>query len=477
MRAREFIVTLFVAVSFISLVFAADDTRSTLLAITPTAQLGGDLTVGREDKEAFKQMAPNAGGMRFPQFMFGQRQFTTEWDPAPGEVPDTDGLGPTFNAIACASCHINNGRGRPPQEGEEFKSILVRLSVPGDDGHGGPAPLANYGGQLQHRAVDGVLPEGAAVIEWQERPGKFSDGTSYSLRRPELRFDNLAFGDLPTDTMYSLRVANPVMGLGLLESVPAGTLIALADPADTNGDGISGRLNKVWDSAANSEAPGRFGWKANVPSLRAQSAGAALGDMGITTTDKPDENCPPAQEACLVAAAKQPEPQPGNQTEVIEFRPEFFEQLLRYMQLLAVPAQRDASDSTVQTGQGLFYASGCIGCHAPTLVTGTNDQFPELANQTIHPYTDLLLHDMGAGLADGRPDYLATGSEWRTPPLWGLGLSETVTGHSTYLHDGRARSISEAILWHGGEAEAARNNYLKLPAQSRAALLVFLQSL
>ncbi|MEE8307183.1 MAG: di-heme oxidoredictase family protein, partial [Gammaproteobacteria bacterium] len=425
------------------------------------------LTVERSDKEAYKQMAPNAGGQRFPQFMFGQRQFTTEWDPAPGQVPDTDGLGPTFNAVACASCHINNGRGRPPESGEAFESILVRLSVPGTDEHGGPATLPAYGGQLQHRAVEGADAEGTAVIEWKTVTGSFADGTPYQLRKPIVSFTDLAYGEMPKNLRYSLRVANPVIGMGLLESVPDSTLLAIADPPDADGNNVSGRVNMVWNPETQTRVPGRFGWKANVVSLELQTAGAALGDMGITTLLNPADNCPAAQESCLQVARLHPEKP--------EFRPEFFDQLVRYLQLLAVPAQRNAEN--VQVGQALFAASACVNCHLPTLVTGPNDKFPELAEQTIHPYSDLLLHDMGSGLADNRSDYLANGREWRTPPLWGIGLSETITGHSTYLHDGRARSLSEAIIWHGGEAAAAREAFLKMRSADRLELLAFLASL
>jgi CxxC motif-containing protein (DUF1111 family) len=443
--------------------------RAELLAVQPGPDLGGELTIDRADKTAYQQMTPNASGMRFPQFMFGQRQFTTEWDPAPGQVPATDGLGPTFNAIACASCHINNGRGRPPENDEEFESILVRLSVPGSDEHGGPLPLDNYGDQLQHRGVEGVPGEGVAVIEWQTVDGEFADGTPYELRKPVVTFDDMAFDELPPDAMYSLRVANPVMGLGLLEAVPESLLEALADPEDADGNGISGRMNVVWDPVTQTTVTGRFGWKANVPTLVVQTAGAALGDMGITTPVNQTDNCPPAQKECVQAIKRHPDE--------LEFRPEFFDQLVRYMKLLAVPRQRDADDPEVQQGQALFYAAGCPQCHMPTLRTEEDKEFPELSNQVFHPFTDLLLHDMGAGLADGRPDYLASGSEWRTPPLWGIGLSATVAGHSTFLHDGRARSVTEAILWHGGEAAGAQQRFVKMKAAERDALLRFLESI
>jgi CxxC motif-containing protein (DUF1111 family) len=449
-------------------VVAADESlREQYLKVPLSPALGGALTVKRSGKEAYKQMAPNAGGQRFPQFMFGQRQFTTEWDPAPGQVPDTDGLGPTFNAVACASCHINNGRGRPPESGEAFESILVRLSVPGSDEHGGPVALAAYGKQLQHRAVAGADPEGTAIIEWKTVTGAFADGTSYQLRKPIVSFTDLAYGEMPKDLQYSLRVANPVFGLGLLESVPDSTLLAIADPPDADGNNVSGRVNMVWDPESKTRVPGRFGWKANVATIKLQTAGAALGDMGITTPLNPTDNCPAVQDSCLQIS--------GRHSEEPEFRPEFFDQLVRYLQLLAVPAQRDAEN--VREGQALFFRSGCVNCHLPTLVTGPNEDFPELAEQTFHPYSDLLLHDMGPGLADNRSDHVANGREWRTPPLWGIGLSATVTGHSTYLHDGRARSLREAIIWHGGEAAAAREAFLKMSRADRESLLAFLASL
>ncbi|MDP6436239.1 MAG: di-heme oxidoredictase family protein [Gammaproteobacteria bacterium] len=444
--------------------------RASFLKSPQSPELGGAATVDRADITAFKQMIPNAGPMRFPQFMFGQRQFVSEWDPAPGEVPDQDGLGPTFNAIACASCHINNGRGFLPADGEDFESVLVRFSVPGDDGHGGPKPLANYGGQFQHRAVDGVQPEGNAHLEWEYFVGYYTDGTPFRARKPKVVFSQLAFGELPADMMVSLRTANPVIGLGLLERVPAETLLDLADPDDSNGDGISGRMNIVWDAKQQRNAPGRFGWKANVPTVELQNAGAALGDMGVTTAINPDDNCPAVQDACLETAALHP-PE-------AQFRPEFFEQLTRYVLLTAVPRQRNADDVKVMQGRSIFYSSGCVQCHMPTLKTGDSEGFPELANQTIHPFTDLLLHDMGEGLEDGRPDYLASGSEWRTPPLWGIGLTETVSaGQQGYLHDGRARTLEEAILWHGGEAKSAQRRFRALSKKDRAVLLSFLKSL
>ncbi|TDJ43375.1 MAG: thiol oxidoreductase [Gammaproteobacteria bacterium] len=445
-------------------------TRDELLAITPGPDLAGTATIQPVGQESFRQIVANAPVTKRARFAFGKIQFNTEWDPAPGQVPTNDGLGPVFNAIACAACHINNGRGRPPEStAEAFESILVRLSIPGESAHGGPKPLENYGGQLQHRAIDGVTPEGRAIIEYTELTGTYADGSTYKLRQPTLVFDGLRFGPLPADTMYSLRIANPIIGLGLLEAVPTELLYQLADPNDENRDGISGRINHVWSSTGQQISVGRFGWKANVATVEEQNAGASLGDMGITTSLNPTDNCAATQNACFKAAQAH--------ASEIEFQQEFFEQLTRYVRLLAVPAQRDSDNPEVQQGAAIFRSIGCVQCHISTLKTGAEASHPELASQTIHPYTDLLLHDMGAGLADNRPDYLASGSEWRTAPLWGIGLTKEVTGHESYLHDGRARNLSEAILWHGGEALAARDAFTGLPGSQRAAILTFLGSL
>jgi CxxC motif-containing protein (DUF1111 family) len=467
--AHTLLISLFALLCFIEAPEAAN-TRADLLSMEAGPQLAGTATVEKAGTESFRQIAANAPMSERARFAFGKIQFNTEWDPEPGQLPDNDGLGPVFNAVACAACHINNGRGRPPLTADEaFESILVRLSVAGEDAHGGPAPLDNYGGQLQHRAVAGALAEGNAAIEWQETSGEFADGTKYSLRKPTVVFSRMQFGDLPADTMYSLRIANPVIGLGLLEAVPEQTLLNLSDPEDGNKDGISGRANRVWSGTKQQTAVGRFGWKANVATVEDQNAGAALGDMGITSTLNPEDNCREIQTDCVRSAFID--------TDDVEFKKDFLDQLTRYVRLLAVPEQRNSTNTEVVQGAELFRSIGCVQCHVATLVTADSAIHAELAGQTIHPYTDLLLHDMGPGLADNRPDYLASGSEWRTPALWGIGLTKTVTGHEYYLHDGRARTLSEAILWHAGEAQTAQQTFRQLDASNRAALVAFLQSL
>ena len=451
---------------------ANDTLRGQLLSVPLTPNLGGDTTVDTTGPRAFRSIAANADNALLQQFLFGQRIFDVVWDHEPIISPILDGLGPMFNRRSCRECHEGNGRGRPPEYvGQRMKSMLVRISIPGAGPHGGPNPVPNYGDQLQDRAVAGVPPEAEAIINYEEIAGEFGDGTPYSLRKPSVSFVNAAYGDLPSDMLTSPRVAAPVIGLGLLQTVPEETMRALADPDDKNGDGISGKVNMAWDADAQQMAPGRFGWKANVPSLRHQSAGAALGDMGLTSPIFTEDLCEEAQTECRAMAEKVAAT--ANAPEILE---ELFTPVEIYMLLLAVPRQRNADDPVVQRGEALFRGAGCAGCHMPTLVTGQGP-LTAISNQEIHPFTDLLVHDMGEGLADNRPDFEATGREWRTQPLWGIGLTEDVGFFNYHLHDGRARSLAEAILWHGGEAEGPREVFRNLDKTQRSELLAFLGSL
>ena len=441
---------------------------ATMLAAAPPAAggepvlgpLGGDTTVMDHGAGAFSHLAGNAPPERERDFALGSRLFMVEWVPFPDAVKIFDGLGPTFNQTRCSACHAANGRGRPPDgPGQAIESALVRLSVTEGDR---AVPHPAYGDQLNDRAIPGVPAEGRVVVAYDTVDGRYGDGTPYTLLRPRLTFEDLAFGPLDGATT-SLRVAPAIIGLGLLESVPVATLEALADPDDADGDGISGRLNRLDDAGT----VGRFGWKANVADLRDQSAQAAIGDMGLTTSLYPAQNCPPAQAACREAPAEAG-PEIGDA---------LLERIATAMRLVAVPAQRNSDDAEVAAGFAAFGRFGCGACHRPTLATDGTAPLPELRDQVFHPFTDLLLHDMGEGLADGRPDHGASGREWRTPPLWGLGLLPVVNGHQHLLHDGRARGFAEAILWHGGEAEAAREAFRTAPADERAALLAFLASL
>ena len=349
-----------------------------------------------------------------------------------------------------------------------MQAMLIRLSIPGEGPNGGPNPVPNYGGQLQDRAIAGVKPEGYALITYEEIPGEFADGTPFALRKPTVQIKDTAYGDLPADTLMSARVAPPVIGLGLLAAVTVDTLEALADPDDADGDGISGRMNWSFDAAAppGKMSTGRFGWKATAPSTVHQNAGAALGDMGLTSKVFEQSSCQPVQKDCLKIAANADEP---------EVHPQIFAAINMWVNLVAVPMQRNADDPAVRRGETLFRDTGCVACHMPTLVTGIH--LPPLMDQVIHPFTDLLLHDMGEELGDNRPDFSASGREWRTQPLWGIGLTNDVGSHENYLHDGRARNLTEAIIWHGGEAQEHSEAFLNMSKDQRYDLLTFLSSL
>ncbi len=430
--------------------------------------LGGETTVSSANRNSFGLPAANLTNAELRTFAVGDSFFTQNWVTAPASTAARDGLGPTFNAQSCSSCHTLDGRAKPPDNAADGeRGLLFRLSTPGSKAATGSPPADPiYGGQLQDRSILGVPAEGRFVTTWSEILGAYDDGTPYSLLRPAYSFADLAFGPLHPEVMVSPRIAPAVFGMGLLEAIPEADILAQADPEDSNGDGISGRANMVWDVRRGAITLGRFGWKAGVPTVEQQIAGAFHGDIGITSPLFPEENCPPPQEGCQSAIT-------GGAPEISEER---LAKVTFYNRTLAVPAMRDIDDPSVRQGAGLFLKAGCAACHRPRHNTG-EDEVPALSGQVIFPYTDLLLHDMGAGLADGRPDFLADGREWRTTPLWGIGLVDNVNNHTRFLHDGRARSIEEAIIWHGGEGAAARDAFRNFTREQRDALLRFLNSL
>ena len=427
--------------------------------------LGGDTTAFTAGTNAFELSARNLTNEERRTFEIGDSFFTQNWVAAPASTEARDGLGPTFNAQSCSSCHAHDGRARPPSgDDDPVRGLLLRLSVPGADG---PTAEPVYGGQLQDRAIIGVEVEGRIGIEYEEVAGTYPDGTAFSLRKPTYSILDTAFGPAAPTVLISPRIAPAIMGMGLLEGIPEERIRGLADPDDSDGDGISGRPNEVWDIRRGALTLGRFGWKANEPTVEQQAAGAFRGDIGITSSLFPDENCTGVQKACATAIN-------GGSPEVPDDR---LRKVAFYVQTLAVPAMRDFEESEVEHGARLFVKANCSVCHTPRHVTGDSHPIEPLRNQVIFPFTDLLLHDMGEGLADNRPDGLASGTEWRTPPLWGIGLVETVNGHTMFLHDGRARNLEEAILWHGGEALESRNLFMEMPKSDRDALLRFLRSL
>jgi CxxC motif-containing protein (DUF1111 family) len=444
----------------------------------PRALTAGDFTTPEQGASAYSIPVAFLDAEQREAFLKGREQFNEAWVVAP-DPSGVWGLGPTFNEDRCVHCHIGNGRAATVDlSGEAVLGMLVKLSIPGTDAHGGPNPHPVYGDQLQNRGIAGRVPaEGRAIVSYETVEVVLGDGNRVALRQPRVRLDILQFGDPGPALMTSLRASPPMIGLGLLEAVPEETLLAIA--RDQARQGVSGRPNRVWDQENARMALGRFGWKAGQPSLRQQTATAFLGDIGATSHFFPEENCPAAQAACRdVPSASKCGGQGGCTG---NYRPEVVPSRLSnitlFLQALAVPARRNVDDADVARGESLFAQAGCNACHVPTLATGTGTAIAAASNLTIHPYTDLLLHDMGEGLADQRPEFEASGSEWRTAPLWGLGLSKTVSRHGDLLHDGRARNVVEAILWHGGEAQGARDAFAAMRAEDREALVKFVESL
>ena len=408
-------------------------------------QPGGDTTVDDRTSRAYSRPAANLDAAARAAHLDGDARFEATF--VRGPAPVNAGLGPLYNHAACVACHGGDGRGLP-QFGGGGSQALVRVSLA--DGApelpGAPVPVPGLGGQLQDHAVFGTDPEVTIALAWVEQPGHYGDGTPYTLRAPALTVRDASGAPLPPTVMTSLRQAPPVFGLGLLEAIPDDDLRAAADPDDADGDGVSGRVNTVWDVDAGVTRVGRFGHKAGNPSLVQQAAAAYANDMGVAS--RRFGGAAELDDDAVAATAF-------------------------YTATLGVPAR---APGDVAAGEARFTAFGCAACHTPVQRTAAAP-IPALADQTFAPYTDLLLHDLGDGLADGRPEFAADGREWRTPPLWGLGLVATVTPGASYLHDGRARTVAEAILWHDGEARAAREAFRTAPADERAALLAFLSAL
>ena len=449
---------------------------------------GGAATTSRAAKtrNAFSQSSANIGFGGEARFKIGNAIFRKIWVSSPASTKSSDGLGPIYNARACQHCHLKDGRGHPPEANwpdDDAVSMFLRLSIPPQNDEQrrllaehriDVVPEPTYGGQLQDISVQGHKGEGHMHITYQAKPVTLGDGTIVELRAPTYSVTDLGYGPLHPDTMLSPRVAPTMLGLGLLEAIPEDAILAGADPDDKDGDGISGRANLIWSIADKKVTLGRFGWKAGNPTVRQQSAGAFAGDMGLSSPmfPRPAGDCTAKQTFCLKAP---------NGEDAKKGTPEVTKQMLDfvtfYAENLAVPKRRNAHAPEVVAGEKLFKQLGCAGCHTPTFKTGVAPGGRHLSNQRIWPYSDMLLHDMGEGLADHRPEGVADGFEWRTAPLWGIGLTKQVSGHTYFLHDGRARSIEEAILWHGGEAQTARDGYAGLSKDERAALIAFVESL
>lgn len=449
---------------------------------------GGAASVGIKPFPSLELPSANLPSDQLPHFHAGKALAHQPWVKAPTVTDARDGLGPIYNARTCLACHINGGRGEMPQDSNTaIFSALVRISVPGRDDHNGPVPEPTYGLQMQAQSVSlqhqfrhhppakkvsEAPPEANIYLDWQTQTVTYPDGQTIQLRSPKLRFENLGYGSMSESLLTSLRSAPSIAGMGLLELIDQADLDLLADPEDENRDGISGRVNQVWSEQQQKTLPGRFGWKANRATLAETVAGAFQQDIGISNPMFPAQPCTQQQPLCLAMAV-------GNNSNGFELSQDLLDLVVDFTRNLAVPVVRaaDAEASQLKQGRAQFYQLGCAGCHWPSfqtkVVAGAQ---AHLGGQTIWPYTDLLLHDLGPGLADGRPDFAASGREWRTPPLWGVGLNEQVNGHGFYLHDGRARSVEEAILWHGGEAANSQQQFMKLSHQQRQDVIKFVET-
>lgn len=508
-----------------------DDGLAALSATTPDASehlAGGAATTALANADAFGQR-PAAIASNFEldaNFTSGDHIFRT---------PEATGIGPLFNARTCQGCHLRDGRGLVPNNPEQpMRSMFLRLS----QANGSPDPT--YGGQLQTFGVDSVpgdtqgLPahdgalngdlaigEAYAYITYEEVAGQYPDGDSYSLRQPTYHVKALSYGEFSESVRFSPRVTPSLFGSGLLEAIPVDYIIAYADEDDVNNDGISGRAAMVNSPFSTELQLGRFGYKASNPSVLQQVAGAYRGDIGLTNTVFSDESCTNNQLACENRAAD--EPKTGAEYDLSDVKLALVE---FYNRVLSVPERRGKTgeqwQAAVIAGREQFFEMNCVGCHVPRHKTGeaagselgdvsiaglnptSKTPIAVLSNQVIYPFTDLLLHDMGGscqitreltngtactggeaceyvqrceGLADGRIDGPASETEWKTPALWGLGLVKTVNAQATFLHDGRARTIEEAILWHSGEAEASKQAFTQLTRDERSQVITFLNSL
>lgn len=458
---------------------------------------GGDTTVSIKPFASFELPAANLNNDLRPKFHAGKALANQPWIKAPTITTARDGLGPIYNARTCLTCHVKGGKGFIPADNKTpISSTLVRLSIlehlseeknkPDILKKSGVIPHPVYSDQIQGQSVSlahqlrhsqkpgtlkhDVAPEAYVTINWSEQTFTYPDQHQVSLRKPEIEFNNLGYGPLGENTLFSLRIAPMINGMGLIGLIAEEDIINLTDENDNNSDGISGRANQVWDVEKQATVLGRFGFKSNKPTLDMIVAGAFANDLGISNSLVPNQPCTKLQPTCL----KIPN---GNDDEGVELPDHLLKLVIDFNRDLAPVQRRNSHGKQVLAGRELFYKSGCNQCHNPRFVTQRSDAAPHLSEQVIWPYSDFLLHDMGPGLADGRPDFLATGNEWRTAPLWGIGLLSQVNGSSVYLHDGRARNIEEAILWHGGEAELAKSRFIELDKNDRNHLIYFVNSL
>jgi CxxC motif-containing protein (DUF1111 family) len=443
---------------------------------------GGSMTVKRLKTLSYIHPGSSVTPMQKLNFWSGFSFFRDPWVISPSSTKSRDGLGPLFNTRSCISCHDAGSRGPLSPEGESLPSSLVikfgKLSTKiADKSLSLVDP--NYGDQLQPRSIlykhptlqDTMQGEASLQLSYQTTKGRYADGSEYELRKPSYHLTNLAYGEMASHIGLTPRFAPNIFGAGLLDAIDNKDLLAQEDISDSNDDGISAKYNRVPNVKTGVLEIGRFGLKANHPNLAQQIGAAFRNDIGITNSFFPTEACTEIQRNCIKTAKL------TTAKDSLEINDKLFSLVLTFNRLLGVPPARDLNGELQRKGREHFYLLGCQQCHQPSYQTDKNYPVTELANQRIWPYSDLALHDMGEGLADNVIDHKASGQEWRTAPLWGIGLQSTTTRRTEFLHDGRARSISEAILWHGGEAAPAQQKFIQLTRLERKELITFLQSI
>lgn len=419
---------------------------------------------GNGTKQAFSQPFDGMDDHETDRFVRGKSFFSVPWVEAPSATSARDGLGPLFSANTCLHCHPRNGAGvAVAEDGKMNRSLVFRLSVPENLNADivlktGFTPEPVYGGQLSMNGNGNVVYEGYPEVSYREQEGSYPDGERYSLRIPTYAISGLQYGPLDPEANIAPHIAPALVGLGLIERIPTEAILQYEDAEDRDKDGISGRANWVHDTLSGTKALGRFTWKAAASSVLNQTANAASNDMGLTSPLYPEENCTPSQTACNEA------PKGRHAFDLPQSR---LEAITYYLTHLKIPRPRPFEQKA--EAEELFERLACSKCHVPGYTT--EEGVP------IAPFSDFLLHDMGEALSDGHTVFSAGPREFRTPPLWGIGLYAKVSGEANYLHDGRARSAEEAILWHGGEAEASKKAFQALSKEARRLLLHYLETI
>ena len=423
-----------------------------------TDKLGGTTSRPVSSSEALTFIKPSASRDEKNDFLFGNKLFNFQWL-SPGNIQkNLDGLGPKFNQRACSDCHIRNGRGiHVNNSGKRTFVVKVleskKLLEDTESSH-------FIGKQIQDSAIVNSAPEAKIKIKWFETKHKYSDGENYFLRKPKLIIEKKWAKKIKPGTVLSIRMPPPLVGMGLINNISNEFLLSISDQNDIDNNGISGKANLINNISENKKSVGKFGWKASIESLEVQNAIASFEDMGITNPIFKDESCYKSYTLCQTSKTKP------------EMNEIYFNKINNYIKLLAVPEQRSRKSKSVQHGKKVFNQLGCNLCHIPTVKIENGN-----TNERIHPFSDFLLHNMGKGLEDKSQNKIHTNSEWRTAPLWGIGLTKKISGSEFYLHDGRARNLEEAILWHGGEARKSSEGFRTLEKTKRIQLVKFLESL